>query len=310
MEEAKSMSATKALATVPAKLRIEGANWMKMILVSALILGATLSACGQVSTTAIEELHAGARSFEAGQFVAAQQHFEKAIILEPRYRYGQLLLARALEFQYRPGVQSRANTAIAHKAISTYKNYLTTDPQNEIAFGSVATLYGSIRENELRRLWILERAKLESAPKAQRAECYIVLASYQWNCSFELREKPAGIDAKSLSRARQCVFDGLELTDKAIALDSANDLSWFYKAVLLREMDELGEKEGRTSKRAHFNRLADEAEARSQELGMKRPNTSDADEANPVTGDKELDKMFYVPFKLIYLAAPVPIKPV
>ena len=282
---------------------------MKLILASVLILGATLSAFGQVSTRAIEELHAGARSYEDGQFVAAQQHFEKAVALEPGYRYGQLLLGLALHAQYRPGIQSRANTALVRKAISTYKKYLTIDPQNEKAFGYVALLYRSIGEIELRRLWVLQRAKLESAPKAQRAECYIVLASYQWNCSFELREKPAGIDAKGLTVARQCVLNGLELIDKAIALDSANDLSWFYKAVLLREMDKLGEKEGRTSKRARFNRLADEAEARSQELGMKRPNTSDADEANPVTGDKELDKMFYVPFKLIYLAAPVPIKP-
>jgi len=279
---------------------------MKMILVVVSILGATLSACGQVSTTAIEELHAGARSYEEGQFVAAQQHFEKAVALEPGYRYGQLLLAWALHAQYRPGVQSRANTALVRKAISTYKKYLTIDPYNEKAFGYVAVLYGFIGESELRRLWLLQRARLESAPKAQRAECYIVLASYQWNCSFELREKPAGIDAKSLSRARQCVFDGLELIDKAIALDSANDLSWFYKAVLLREMAKVG----RTSQKARFDRLADEAEARSEELRMRRPNPSDDGEEKPVTGDKELDRMLTnLPFKLIYLAAPVSIKP-
>jgi tetratricopeptide (TPR) repeat protein len=283
---------------------------MKMILVSVLILGATLSAFGQVSTRATEELHAGARSYEEGQFVAAQQHFEKAVALEPGYRYGQLLLAWALHAQYRPGVQSRANTALVRKAISTYKNYLTIDPQNEKAFGYVALLYRSIGEKELRRLWLLERAKLESAPKAQRAECYILLASYQWNCSFELREKPTGIDAKGRSVARQCVLNGLELIEKAIALDSANDLAWFYKANLLREMAKVGEKKGGTSSRARFDRLADEAEVRSEELRTRRPNTSDDGEEKPVTGDKELDRMLnYVPFKLIYLAAPVPIKP-
>ena len=117
---------------------------MKMILVSVLILGATLSAFGQVSTRAIEELHAGARSYEEGQFVAAQQHFEKAIALEPGYRYGQLLLAWALHAQYRPGIQSRADTALVRKAISTYKKYLTIDPQNEKAFGYVALLCRSV----------------------------------------------------------------------------------------------------------------------------------------------------------------------
>lgn len=282
---------------------------MKMILVSVLVLGATLSAFGQVSTRAIEELHAGVRSYEAGHFEAAQQHFEKAVALEPAYRYSQLLLALSLHQQYRPGVQSGANIALARKAISTYRNYLTIDPQNETVFGLVALMYGFIGENELQRLWLLERAKLESAPKAQRAECYIVLASNQWFCSFKLGDKLSDIDAKSLTVARQCVLDGLELIEKAIALDSANDLAWFYKAHLLREMDKTGEKEGGTSKRARFDRLADEAEVRSQELRMRRPNTSDVGEEKSVTGDKELDKVLDVPFKLIYLAAPVPIKP-
>ena len=54
----------------------------------------------------------------------------------------------------------------------------------------------------------------------------------------------------------------MELIEKAIALDSANDLAWFYKAHLLREMDQMGEKQEGTSKRARFDRLADEAEVR------------------------------------------------
>jgi tetratricopeptide (TPR) repeat protein len=121
---------------------------MKMTLVSFLVLGAVLNASGQVTTRSIDELHVGARSYEAGQFVAAQQHFEKAAALDPAYRYTQLLLARALHSQYRMGDQSEANIALARKAISAYKNYLAIDPQSELAFGSVALLYGSLSENE------------------------------------------------------------------------------------------------------------------------------------------------------------------
>jgi tetratricopeptide (TPR) repeat protein len=82
-------------------------------------------------------------SYEEGQFKAAQQYFENAVALEPEYRYGQLLIALALHSQYRLGFQSRANTALARKAISTYKKYLTIDPYNEKAFGYVAVLHGS-----------------------------------------------------------------------------------------------------------------------------------------------------------------------
>ena len=283
---------------------------MKMTFVSVLILGAVLNAFGQATTRAVEELHAGARSYEAGQFKAAQEHFEKAVALDPAYRYTQLLLARALHSQYRPGDQSAVNIALARKAISTYKNYLTIDPQNETAFVSVALLSAAVGDNELQRMWLLERAKLESAPKDQRAECYIVLASEQWFCSFKLRDKLTDIDAKSLAVARQCVLDGLELIEKAIALDAANDLAWFYKAYLLREMAKVGEKEGGASSKARYDRLAAEAEGRSQELRMRKPDKSDAGKEKSVTGDEELDEVINpVSFKLIYLAAPVPIKP-
>ncbi len=87
-------------------------TFMKMTFVSALILGTVLTAFGQVTTRAIEELHAGARSFKAGDFEAAQQHFQKAVALDPTYKYTQLLLALALHSQYRPGDQSATNIAL------------------------------------------------------------------------------------------------------------------------------------------------------------------------------------------------------
>jgi hypothetical protein len=50
---------------------------MKIIFASAaLILGTVLTAPGQVNTRALEELHAGARSFKSGHFEEAQQHFQ------------------------------------------------------------------------------------------------------------------------------------------------------------------------------------------------------------------------------------------
>ncbi len=88
-------------------------TFMKMTFVGALILGTVLTAFGQVTTRAIEELHAGARSFKAGDFEAAQQHFQKAVALDPTYKYTRLLLALTLHSQYRPGDQSATNIALA-----------------------------------------------------------------------------------------------------------------------------------------------------------------------------------------------------
>ena len=271
---------------------------MKMTFVSALILGTALTAFGQVSTPAIQELHAGARSFNEGNFEEAQQHFQKAQVLDPKYKYTQLLLARILHFQYRVGIQSATNIALAHRAIAAYKTYLTIDPENDIAFGSVAALYGFIGENELQRLWLLERAGRESVPKDQRAACYIVLASKQWFCSFKETAKTTG--------ARKCVSDGLELIEKAIALDPTSDLAWFYKAELLRQM---GEKEEAAGSDARYERLAADAQRHSRELRMKRPGESVVTQRKTLTGDDELDAVLNDNFSLTYLAVPVPIKP-
>jgi tetratricopeptide (TPR) repeat protein len=121
-----------------------------------------------------------ARSYEDGQFVAAQQHFEKAVALEPGYRYAQLLLGRALHAQYRPGNSVRGLiVALARKAISTFKKYLTIDPQNEMAFGHVALLYPLHREIELRTtLGYCNAPSSNPRQKLSAHDCYAVLASY------------------------------------------------------------------------------------------------------------------------------------
>jgi tetratricopeptide (TPR) repeat protein len=270
---------------------------MKMTFVSALILGTSLTAFGQVTSPAIQELHAGARSFNAGYFEEAQQHFQKAQALDPAYKYNQLLLARILHFQFRPGIQSATNIALARRAIAAYKSYLTADPENDIAFGSVAALYGAIGENELQRLWLLERTTRESVPRDQRATCYIVLASKEWFCSFKETAFTTG--------ARKCVTNGLELIEKAIALEPGIDLAWFYKAELLHQMARVGEKE----EGVRYEKLAADAKRRARELKTIGPGEAAVAQRKTLTGDEELDAVINDNFSLTYLAAPVPIEP-
>ena len=141
---------------------------MRMTQIGFLVLSVFLSACGQTpnqasakvgtraTTTkatpqATQELHAGAASYNDGDFRAAQQHFEQAAKLDPAYKYTQLFLAVALNAEYRPGDASPSNIAFAQSAISSYKNYLAIDPQNELAFGLVANLYRFLGEKELQR---------------------------------------------------------------------------------------------------------------------------------------------------------------
>jgi tetratricopeptide (TPR) repeat protein len=265
-----------------------------------LILG-TAVVMGQVNTPAIQELHAGARSFQEGKFAEAQQHFERAGKLDPNYKYAQLLLARSLQGQYRPGDQSPANLVLARKAITAYKNYLLVDSKSEIAFYSVAVLYGSLAENEMQRLWILDQAKRESVPKEQRAECYIVLASKAWSCSFFQAEKTVV--------TKQCVVDGLRLIESALVLDPDNSLAWLYKGELLSEMAKSTESVAGTMNKAHYEKLAADAKRHSRELKAKHPTEETGTHRRIITGDEQLDAILSDDFSLTYLAAPIPLSP-
>ena len=248
---------------------------------------------GQATAPATQELHAGARSFQEGNFQEAQQHFEKARKLDPNYKHTQLLVGWALHHQFRPGDQSPTNLSLARKAIAAYRDYLFIDPTSEIAFNSVAVLYGFLKEDELQRRWLTDQAKRESAPKKQRAECFIVLASKAWSCSFSQPEKNAV--------TKQCVADGLDLIERALALEPDNSQAWLYKGELLDEMA----KAANSVEKTQYQKLAAAAKHNSRDL--KNPTQESEPTERIITGDEQLDEILKNNFSLIYLAVPVPL---
>ena len=147
-----------------------------------LIIAITSSGCGTINgIRAKNELNEGARSYKAGKFAEAQQHFERAAELDPTAANARFFRARAIHSQYRPGVDTEQNKNKAREAIAAYQKVLEADPQNDEAYIAVASLYRAINEDEKERDWITTRANLESAPKEKRAEAYAVLASKQRN---------------------------------------------------------------------------------------------------------------------------------
>ena len=257
-------------------------------------LTATSSGCGIVNgIRAKNELNEGAGAYKAGKFVEAQQHFEKALELDPGQKNAPIFIARSIHAQYRPGVVTPENIDKAKAAIAAYQKVITNDPSNDDAFNAVAYLYRQIKEEDSESKWLMARANLESAPKEKRSDAFTVLASKRWNCSFEIteqKENKATVmkDGKPIiqfkkgnqedfDKARGCAMEGLKLVEQAISLNPDNESAWSYKTNLLREMAKFAEMENNTEEKAKYEQQAAQALERNTELNKQNKLKKEAE---------------------------------
>lgn len=240
-----------------------------------------------------EELKAVGLSYKAKRFVEAQKHSERALELDPANRTAPFFIARSVHYQYKPGLATPKNIALARKAISAYQKILVNDPENEEAYQAIAFLFGDIKEDKQQREWIMRRAANDSAPKDKRAEAYTVLASKEWRCSY-ITEQPENNQAvrrakkevvrdtkpkhhDNFQTSKQCVTRGLELIEAAISLDPDYQMAWLYKQYLSLEMAKLSELMGQRVQQSKYEKKAYEARLRAtmlKEKSQKKPPAS------------------------------------
>jgi hypothetical protein len=144
------------------------------------------------------------------------------------------------------------NIIKAREAISAYQKVLERVPDDEEAYKAIAFLYGAIKEDELLREWIRQRAENVLVANDERAEALVVLARKDWDCSFEITEQPgvkiATVDGNKMyvryrvpkdpvefERAKECANCGLEDVNTAIVLMPEYGAAWSYKTSLLLE---------------------------------------------------------------------------
>jgi tetratricopeptide (TPR) repeat protein len=234
-----------------------------------------------------QELNEAARFYREGNFAEAQQHSEKAFAVDPFNKTAPLFIARTIHAQYKSGDQNEANSAKAREALDAYKRILSTDPQNEEAYKAIAYLYGSLKEDELLRGWVLERAVGPSFSADKRAEAFVVLASKDWDCSFKITELPtnktayeneAGSlkirytipkDAAEFEKAQQCAANGLSMIEEAITLAPDSEAAWSYKTNLLLELSKLAEMDNDLALKSDYERQADAAGRTTREISKR-----------------------------------------
>jgi len=251
---------------------------MRRVLAAILLtLAAAALSFGQSNADlARRELNAGARLYRAGKSAEAEQHFRRALELDPDGKATRLYIARVIQQLYNPDVHTPGNVEIGERAVTAYREILAKDPRDEDAFKSLLLLYGQLKQDDKARELVLGRANDFSAPNAKRAEAFAILSGRQWQCSYDITEQPANkktaetpagsttvytppADQGDLIRARQCVADGMQFVEQAVALDPQNRSALTYRANLLREASKLAEMEGDAAQKAEYERQLKEA---------------------------------------------------
>lgn len=221
-----------------------------------------------------QELNEAARCYREGNFAEAQAHSEKALLIDPQSKVAPVFIARSIHAQYKHGDFTPENVAKAQEAILAYRRILERQPGEDEVYKAIAYLYGAIKEDNLQRLWITQRAEDLSIANDKRAEAFVMLASNDWDCSFKITElnKASTLtrnkarvtyrmpkERAEFERAKECANRGLELANTAITLAPENESAWAYKTNILLELSKLAEMSGDVQQKADFLRRYEEA---------------------------------------------------
>jgi tetratricopeptide (TPR) repeat protein len=255
------------------------------------------SGCSLVNRIrAKNELNEAARAYRESNFEEAEQRSRKALELDPSNKTAPLFIARTIHAQYRPGVNNPQNLAKANEAIEAYKKILENDPRNEEAYKAIAFLYERMKADDQLRQWILERANNDQIEPDKRAEAFVVLASKDWNCSFQITDLPTNKvttvesakatvsyrkpkEQKDFDNAKMCVKRGLEEVENAIKFDPNSESAWSYKTNLLLEAAKLAEMDGKSDQKAELDKQREAAQKRTEALSQANKKKKEEEEA-------------------------------
>lgn len=234
-------------------------------------LAAPLQAQTPTETEVRQELNEAAAAYRKGNFAEAQTHSERALKLDPENRTALIFVARTTHAQYKPGDTSPENVAKAREAIIAYQRVLERSLVDEESYKAVAYLYDALKEEQLLREWLLQRAGNVAIANDKRAEAYVILASRDWDCSFKITELP-GHKVTAITRGKQhsvyhmpkargefekakaCASRGLDLVNMAITLTPESESAWAYKTNIILELAKLAEMSGDMQQKADLYR--------------------------------------------------------
>jgi tetratricopeptide (TPR) repeat protein len=265
------------------------------------------SGCGVFNRVrARNALNEGARAYREGNFAEAEQKFRYAYELDSSQERTPLFIARSVQQQYKPGVNTPENVAKGQEAIQAYQEILNREPGNEDAYKAIIYLYGQMKNEDKVRQLLMERASLEGLSNDKRSEALTVLASKQGKCSYDITELKENKEQKNTTEggkqkvvyvykkpanqadfdaARRCVEEGLRLSEQAVKLDPNSSGAWSAHAALLREATKIAEMEGNAQAREQYQQQYDQALETAKRLTEEAEKKKEAEaSATPAAG--------------------------
>jgi tetratricopeptide (TPR) repeat protein len=131
---------------------------MKILFVIAIIAFAGVNSYAQRPGTppdaeaakiqAQQELNDAALAYNSGKFAEAEKHSELAMALDPDSKVAPAFWSRSIHAQYRPGLDSEENRAIAQRAIAAYRTILQRQPDNVECQIAVVSLSGALGDQQ------------------------------------------------------------------------------------------------------------------------------------------------------------------
>lgn len=256
-----------------------------------IMMAVAASGCGFVNgIRAKSEVNEGARLYRSGDFAEAQGHFARALELDPDQRNAQLFLARSIDKQFRPPVETDAQRARVNDAIAAYERVLTQESSGDAerdatardeAHKAIIRLLGALN-NEGRQVELLtRRSEDENIARPMRSWDLTFLAGKDWRCANEVvdankqtvqRDNRQVIsytrpqDPAQFDRAMECARRGIERVNRAVEYDQNSVAAWAVKANLLLVMSRLSEMEGNAQQRAQFDTQYEQAREESSRL--------------------------------------------
>jgi hypothetical protein len=220
------------------------------------------------------------------------------------------------------------------EAVEAYQKAVGGNINDQSSFKAVSNLYESLRKDEEWLKWTTERANNERVKPEYRADAYTSLVAKKYSCANEISDveavkktvKKDGKDVfqfvkpenpQDLEKFKQCVQEGNELIDKAVALETdrikqtkdvdpkpmtpaqMNELNelvkifeavWSYKASMLSQNMRLADMEGRTADKDNFKMQSEAARSRFVELNNVEKKLEAEKEARRKAEDPSANK--------------------
>lgn len=281
-----------------------------VLITVTLLVGSSCSYYNRI--VARKNLVDGSKAFKDRKFDLAEELFRKAIARDPNGenvegRTAQVFLARTLHSKY---VGDRKRTDLAEQAIAEYHKALQMDPTDQTSYKAIASLYENLQRPDDWQKWVTARANNNDIPPQFRAEALTSLAAKKNTCANDITDtdktkktvtrdgKPAfqfvkPQDPAEFEQLKKCIQEGMELIEKAIALEPAEvknarsidvkalsdtdlkktqdllkifESARSYRASLLMQAMREAEMDGKTAERDRLKSEADAAREKFTEL--------------------------------------------